>query len=168
MLLLLLIWTIGVGMMWSVTRGQLPLEGESETPRGWKAVLVLAQAIRQELMVADIDPRGLTDAQLKAEIKKRLHGGAVAFDGPLSGASRTIAQVWKQWLIREKWWFAALVASLSCWTLKLISTFAFVVMVHVSFGVAFAMLVGQSSRSRLIMFFAFSVLGLIVASALSV
>lgn len=49
---------------------------DSEVPRGWRAVLLLAEAIKQELVEADINPHSMKDRQLKVEVEQRLRGGA--------------------------------------------------------------------------------------------
>lgn len=58
--------------MWLKAHFKLPLIGYPEIPRGWRCVLLLAEAIRKELVEADIDPSSLTDQELKDKIREHL------------------------------------------------------------------------------------------------
>ncbi|KAG7291861.1 hypothetical protein NEMBOFW57_001883 [Staphylotrichum longicolle] len=71
----LLIWTIGIWMVWFKARiNQL----SGEVPNGWKGLLHLASSMKSDLSATGIDPTALSDDQLRVEIQRHLQGGTVS------------------------------------------------------------------------------------------
>ncbi|OTB15936.1 hypothetical protein K445DRAFT_22256 [Daldinia sp. EC12] len=64
-LTLLSLGTIGTYILWLKARFQLPLQGELETYKGWRAVMFMGEKMSKAFQDAGIDARSLTDSQLK-------------------------------------------------------------------------------------------------------
>ncbi|KAK0615263.1 hypothetical protein B0T17DRAFT_602313 [Bombardia bombarda] len=110
----LVLWSVGLYLVWLKANMQLPLEGMPEVPRGWMALIILGDAIRAELSAQEIDPSSLTDDELKKKISEHLRGGAVSLsDKDLKHPGYSLRRGFLVWLKREKWWFAALCISLA-------------------------------------------------------
>lgn len=80
---MLLVWTLGIWLVWLKTRIHVPLDGHrdgGEVPRGWKSLLHLASTMQRDLSAADISPALLTDGQLQAEMRRRFKGGRVLLE----------------------------------------------------------------------------------------
>ncbi|KAI1088581.1 hypothetical protein F5B19DRAFT_420375 [Rostrohypoxylon terebratum] len=176
---LLMIWTIGISIMWSRAHHKLPLQGHPETPKGWKALMLLADAMSMELPAADIDAHKLKDAEVKNLIRERLQGGTVQFDAPLTNRKpnfRAGAYGWvknntlgKQ-IYRNKWWIVAilfaaipLIPSLVDGIYVLpIGVFLIAVSSCTILGIMFSLTIGSTTRSRLFVTSLWTVAGLIV------
>ncbi|KAI1770824.1 hypothetical protein F4818DRAFT_222256 [Hypoxylon cercidicola] len=159
------IWIAGT--LWLKARFQLPLRGGAEIPKFWRSLLILAGAMDKELNENEICPCDLTDRQLGSEIDNRLKGGSVSFYMPLERRCDSPRHSFSEWFKKEKWWCLALLTSA-----------AFVYPVHrlfflaaffaiVACGVAFAIGIGKTSRSRILMIMCWFMVGTIVASGLS-
>ncbi|OTA56503.1 hypothetical protein K449DRAFT_306300, partial [Hypoxylon sp. EC38] len=98
------IWTVGTYIIWLKAQFQLPLQGQAETPRGWRAILILAENINRELRGAGIDAHSLTDRQLKKKIKNQLQGGTVSFEASLTRRGYSFRHGTRQWLRKERKW----------------------------------------------------------------
>lgn len=108
LLIVLFIWTTGICMMWFKNRRHLPLQDESEVPRGWRAVQELSRAMERELLPKRIDVTKATDRETKRKIRKRLRGGTISLHGTLTKPDyRTWPAFWS-WAWREKWWMVVL------------------------------------------------------------
>lgn len=97
-------WTIGIFFTWQTAHSRLVIPDGCEVPRGWRAIILLAEAIKQELAKVDIDPHSMTDRQLKAEIQNQLRGGAITLEGT---TTPTCPRRFREWIRRNKWWHAA-------------------------------------------------------------
>ncbi|KAI1386794.1 uncharacterized protein F4822DRAFT_411246 [Hypoxylon trugodes] len=157
LVILLSIWTIGIWMMWLKARRQLPPKDQVQIPKGWRAILVLAERMNEELQNANIDINFLTDQQLKEEIQKQLHGGSVSFNITTSRNYSFRRGLWL-WLKREWKWCLILVL-----TMILAGTFIYWPYSNNGFlfslgfvpplpwGVMFAMVLGNTTRSKAFM-----------------
>lgn len=106
--LVLIIWTIGIFVTWKTAHARLYFPNNSEVPRGWRAIILLAEAIKQELVEAGIDPHSMKDRQLKVEIEKRLGGGAITLANTQNPPRR---RYFRELVRRNKWWYAATLIS---------------------------------------------------------
>lgn len=95
-------------MTWKIAHARLYFPNNSEVPRGWRAIILLAEAIKQELVEADIDPHSMKDRQLKVEIEQRLGGGAITL---ADTQSPTRQRYFRELVRRNKWWYAATLVS---------------------------------------------------------
>ncbi|KAI5925774.1 hypothetical protein F4810DRAFT_658176 [Camillea tinctor] len=154
---LLFIWTIGTYIMWLKARFQLPLEGQPEVPRRWKSILVLAEAINQELVENSIHIQSMTDRQIEREIYKKLKGGTLSFDIPLRRSGYSFRRGLWRWLKREKWWCVAwFCSSLSVLSVPLVVLWPFWFVIPsvpywFCFSTLFAISVGTTKKSRFLL-----------------
>ncbi|KAI0111687.1 hypothetical protein F4814DRAFT_460837 [Daldinia grandis] len=139
--------TIGIYILWLKAQFQLPLQGEVETHRGWRAILVMAEKMDKELQEAGIDARSLTDQRLKVAIRKQLHGGSVSFDAPLTRSGYSFRHGMWQWIKRERKRFLTL----------LLTT------ILTGPGICS---VGSTKRSRLLMMLSWTTCGIIIGLGL--
>ncbi|KAI1421473.1 hypothetical protein F5Y12DRAFT_718434 [Xylaria sp. FL1777] len=92
-------WTSGTCLLSYQTNRFPPLQGQPERPRGLRALILLADAVRSELEASEINPHSLTDKQLKRHISKRLKGGSTFFGFPIrkkNTRSRSVLQLVKE------------------------------------------------------------------------
>lgn len=176
--LLTLLWGVGLYIIWLKSRIQLPLRGSREVPRGWRALIHLAETMRTDLDRHGIDPANMTDRELKTWIHKNTNGGAVTFqnsdDGlpPLENPGLGLLAAFRQWLRRgeNKWWFSAygvittvaISVGLGLWgryTLLRMS------LLGLSNGLFWAITVGRSGVSKTMLVTFWFLMGVILASS---
>ncbi|KAI3327382.1 hypothetical protein HD806DRAFT_486918 [Xylariaceae sp. AK1471] len=80
----LLSWTLGTCILWLKSHFLLPFQDELEVPRGYTALLLFADTIDEQLSGAGFDTQFLTNNQFNTEIQKSLQGGAISFKASLS------------------------------------------------------------------------------------
>ncbi|KAI1779342.1 hypothetical protein F4818DRAFT_247218 [Hypoxylon cercidicola] len=155
--------------MWLKAHSRLPLQGQAEVPRGWKSVLILAEKMGKELHEAGIDVHSLTDRQLKEKVRKQLQGGSVSLDTPLTKSGHSFRRGVRQWFeAKRRWCLAMLMASILLWGGWGIAVWkefmlAFMILVPCLFlGSVFAIGVGSTIRSSLLMMLFWSMLGVII------
>lgn len=153
-------------ILWLKARFQLPLEGQSEVPKGWKSVLILAEKMSKELQEAGINIHSLTDRQLKEVVRKRLQGGSVSLETSLMKKGYSFRRGIKQWFEANKAWCltilptSALVLGGWLFTFYYWDAIAVVILFPcLFFGWLFAIGVGSTIRSSLIMMLVWVVLG---------
>lgn len=87
MIILLAIWTIGIGVMWIRTHIIMQRRGREYLAGEHKAILELANAMQDQL--TDINAEGikgvrtLNETKLRCRITKDLCGGSIAYTTPL-------------------------------------------------------------------------------------
>ncbi|KAI2464921.1 hypothetical protein F4781DRAFT_50200 [Annulohypoxylon bovei var. microspora] len=177
--ILLSIWTFGISTMWLRAHFKLPLRGHPETPRGWKAVTLLADNMNMELPEADIDIHTLRDTEVRKKIKEHLGGGSVRFDAPLTRKEYSLRTGFYTWIknntlgkqiYRNKWWIAALLLAAVPYTPLLlyglyvlpIGFFLMVISSCTILGVLFALGIGSTTRSRFFVTSLWIIAGLVV------
>lgn len=155
-------------MMWLKARFQLPLQGQTEVPKGWKSILVLAEKMSKELHESGIDVDSLTDRQLKEEVRKQLQGGSVSFDTPLTTKGYSFRRGMKQWFKAKRRWCLTMLLTLILlwlvWGFALYMEFdiaAVTLLPCLFLGSVFAIGVGSTIRSSLLMLLFWIVLGVI-------
>jgi hypothetical protein len=150
------VWSGAVFLLW--LKGHINLSGGSSAPRGWKSIVTLAEAMRQEFKQANIDPSTTTDKQLKDDIRAHLHGGTVSFATALQDGNCGLHKGIGKWLAKEAFWCVAVAGTgtvASCIVLLSFSSYIhlryfFPVWLWVTFlGQIFGMLIGKTNRSRL-------------------
>ncbi|KAI1346320.1 hypothetical protein F5Y01DRAFT_321917 [Xylaria sp. FL0043] len=148
--ILLIIWTSGTCLLRHRAHRFLPLEGQPERPRGFRALLLVAEAIESELQASGIDPHSLKNKQLKHQIYKSLRGGSTSF--PFSLRRKTIrSRTALQWVKEDLWWLI-IVAAIGV-TLLLSLGPAFI---PISLGIFSTYFIGTTARSRIFLFTTFS------------
>ncbi|KAI0857336.1 hypothetical protein F4860DRAFT_517918 [Xylaria cubensis] len=76
---LLIIWTSGTCLLRYQTHKFPPLQDQPERPRGLRALILLAEAVKSDLEANGIDPHTLTNRQLNRLIYQNLKGGSASF-----------------------------------------------------------------------------------------
>ncbi|KAI8630873.1 hypothetical protein F5Y19DRAFT_473993 [Xylariaceae sp. FL1651] len=98
----LLVWTFGTCILWLKSYFRLPFQAQLEVPRGYTALLLIAETIEEQLDQVGLDAISLTNRQMKAEIQKSLQGGA--FSLKASPQHETL----HHWIKKERIWLCAL------------------------------------------------------------
>ncbi|TRX93468.1 hypothetical protein FHL15_005743 [Xylaria flabelliformis] len=102
-LLLLIIWTSGTCLLRYQTHKFPPLQDQPERPRGLRALVLLAEAVKSGLEANGIDPHTLTDRQLNRLIYKNLKGGSASFGFP-PRKKRAYNRRFLQWATKNLGW----------------------------------------------------------------
>ncbi|KAK3987144.1 hypothetical protein QBC44DRAFT_246574 [Cladorrhinum sp. PSN332] len=114
----LLIWTIGINLLWIKTEINLPLsQYPSEVPQGWQCILYMAKRMRKDLKALGVQSAtGMTDKQLRDLIETKLDGGQISFgavpmlEGDADGHNVTGLRRWIwAWCKAEAGWAFAFV-----------------------------------------------------------
>jgi hypothetical protein len=157
MIILLLLWSIGIFLMYVCAEITLSKSGESEVIGEYKAVFALANAVQAQLgrgleKEEPSDAYALSENQIRRRITKNLNGGSMSLDHlpPFTEAQdvhRTSTSL-KVLLRKEKWWlgtFAVMLAGVLVGVgLSRGLLWAFLVPVEM----AFILYVGRSKKSR--------------------
>ncbi|KAI1413297.1 hypothetical protein F5Y13DRAFT_161016 [Hypoxylon sp. FL1857] len=176
---LLFIWTVGISIMWLRVRSKLPHQGHPEVPKGWKAVILLAEAMNMELPQAHIDVHTLKDQEVKEKIHDRLGGGSVRFDAPLRRKEYSFRADLYMWFMtndlgkrtwRNKWWWAVLLIAIAPFPPVMMlgeyvlppGVFLITMSSCTILGVLFALSLGSTIRSRLFVTWTWIMVGLVV------
>ncbi|KAL1862937.1 hypothetical protein Daus18300_008268 [Diaporthe australafricana] len=107
-LALLLLWTLGVWIMWLHGHLELASRGRYEVPKELKAALYLADSIRNDLNAAGQEASFLTNNELGKYAAKHLKGGKVEIEGlSLDGGYSFRRNSW-QWIKNNKLWIFGL------------------------------------------------------------
>ncbi|OTB02088.1 hypothetical protein M426DRAFT_13927 [Hypoxylon sp. CI-4A] len=177
--ILFIVWTIGISILWLRVHFKLPLEGHPEVPKGYKAVIILAEAMKAELPEADIDVNGLPDSDVGEGVRSLLNGGSVSFNAPLAQRDfsfRRSLYVWfrtnkvRHTLWRNKlWWIALFIAPLPI--PAVVFTGSYIVPAGIFFiavsscavlGLLCALPFASTTRSRLFLVLCWEIIALIV------
>lgn len=165
--------------MWLRARHRLPLRGHPEVPKGWKAVILLADAMDKELMEADIDAHALRDQQVKNKIQKYLQGGSVRFDAHLTRKKVNIRREIRNWFKHNRlleltyvnrWWLIGIILSVVPVTMSMMTgiysqpggIFLLAIFGCAILGILSALAVGSTLRSRLFVTTSWVLAGLVV------
>ncbi|KAI1770104.1 hypothetical protein F4818DRAFT_433974 [Hypoxylon cercidicola] len=179
MVALLFVWTIGISVMWLRARHRLPLRGHPEVPKGWKAVILLAEAMDKELLEAEIDAHSLRDQEVKNQIRNHLQGGSIRFDACLTRREVSFRRGFRNWFkynrlleqtYANKWWLTIALVSTAPVLGSMMSglynqpggVFLLSIFGCVILGVLSALAIGSTLRSRLFMMSSWFLAGLVV------
>jgi hypothetical protein len=163
-MILLLLWTMGMYIMWIYTHSTLALRKclPEEIPGENRAVLELAVAMQDELDIKDTNPTLLREKQLKERIKKEIRGGSIS-SANLSSTleSHSLRKSLITWFKIEKWWFLAILStSAICLTGRLfIFNDVYWWFLSIWFGQFWAFCIGTTVGSRLLIILIWSFAG---------
>jgi hypothetical protein len=176
MVIFLLLWTIGIYIMYLRAHFTLRLQHRTCVPGEIKAVFELSDAMKSGFQSIDQDPANLEEHQLRRRIRDALKGGQIAYhhnlpvplDSPERYSFRKGVVRWlkrrKSWWKSERWWLVALVIVSTLFsTAWIYSSGFFLFMLGPIVGIIFAMQIGSTLRSRLFIVFVLS-----LASALAI
>ncbi|ROV94215.1 hypothetical protein VSDG_05680 [Cytospora chrysosperma] len=115
-LVLLTIWTFGTWYMWLDAHLSLTNRGKFEIPHGIKAVLYLADSIRNDFNDLGEEPGLFTDEELRKHAAEHLRGGKVMIQVSESQVDLSLRWGSWHWLKTNKLWASAfLIAIASSW-----------------------------------------------------
>ncbi|KAM7210172.1 hypothetical protein V8F06_014449, partial [Rhypophila decipiens] len=167
--ILLLVWTVGTYMMWLGPHKSLRRLGAKETPRKYGAAMSLVTGVTRELRhTAQNSPQTLTNRQLERIVKTDLDGGNIANENilvPFYGSDYKIcASLWAWVKSRASLVVQLTILSLYLWfalpspSLFLVFGVIFIVPVHT--GIAFALAIGKTRKTRVFL----AVLGFLIGT----
>lgn len=167
MMILLWLWTIGITIMWALTKLTMKQRGREDVAGEYKAVFELSDAMREQLSPLQNedakDVREIDESTLRKRITKDLRGGTIAYETLLlsEGESSTADSDWsvKGWAKREAWWLLALVTSMIVSGLCIRAFISqggrgdLFIFWALPFALMFSMYVGTTHRSRSMVLF---------------
>ena len=162
-LALLLIWTVGTWLMW--LKAHIALQAQEKSMAGdYKAILCLAAAILEQSAGDNANIDSLTEKELRDKIVREMGGGLILDQqgGTQDGYSLRLMFFRGN---KPLWWLAFGSASIllaACTALRLAIGLSLYASIFV--GLAIALVVGRSDRSKLALVGPFVVLGLILSS----
>ncbi|KAH6695389.1 hypothetical protein F5X68DRAFT_198362 [Plectosphaerella plurivora] len=145
--LLLLLWAIGVWILWLKAHKELQRRGGIEASSRYRAVLDLASALDQEVSKNGETARTLTNKQLTTHVKKRLRGGAFKVDTPAPTLQYRFWKSFWHWAWGHIWWILLFVCTSFMITLSAVSA-------TMGASIAAALLIGKTTRTRILIFLA--------------
>ncbi|KAK5660028.1 hypothetical protein OQA88_13496 [Cercophora sp. LCS_1] len=166
--ILTLIWSIGLTIMSLIAYHRLPLVDTPETPRGWRAVIHLGEAIREFLERHTISPLELTDQEVKTKIfelsLKEPRGGTIRFNEPKKNRRGRLGDMmYVQIRSTPKWTLRGLLlASLICGIMihvRLGGPILSCILLSLIVGQFWAIIFGRDMVARLIILFMWSLVG---------
>ncbi|ROW10428.1 hypothetical protein VMCG_01603 [Cytospora schulzeri] len=110
-LILLTFWTFGVWIMWLRAHLELTSRGKHEVPHGLKAVLYLADSIRDDFDSIGEEAESLSDEELRRHAKEQLGGGKVKIEAPESQTRYSLRRSLWHWLKTNSLWTLAFTRS---------------------------------------------------------
>lgn len=143
--LLLLLWAIGVWILWLKAHKELKRRGQVEASSRYRAVLDLASALEQEVSKDGETARTLTNKQLTTHVKKRLHGGAIKVDTLAPISQYKFRKSFWPWVKGHAWW--TLLIFITCGMLTVAALLA-----TLGASIAAALLIGKTTRTRVLLF----------------
>ncbi|KAK3987145.1 hypothetical protein QBC44DRAFT_372434 [Cladorrhinum sp. PSN332] len=120
--ILILMWTLGIFLIWLKAEINLPLPGHQEVPRGWLSLLQMADSLRTECVDSDISVTHTTDSVLKREVPKTINGGHISFDTNWGGDTGMLSLrtwIWA-WCKNSPGWVVIFGANLSLFVASLV------------------------------------------------
>ncbi|KAI0543760.1 hypothetical protein F4679DRAFT_567475 [Xylaria curta] len=159
-------WVVGCFILLISNHARHQYPKDFETPKGYQALGILIESIEEQLLGSDAKVSAVTDGKMRSEIKAKLAGGSISFNPP-----RHI-NAFRRWFNKERAWFICLCislaitlisypASFAIWDLWIVSNVFF----FVSLGILFAIIVGRTLGSRLILVLCWAVLSGITTTA---
>ncbi|KAK3378805.1 hypothetical protein B0T24DRAFT_522841 [Lasiosphaeria ovina] len=172
-ILLLLVWSVGIFILWVKAQRHLPLPGEIEVPQGWKALIELSSTMKQELDSKNINPKNLTDKQLKDKIRKSLRDGSVSLQYPLQRHNHKIGRRFGEFFASNAWWFVSWLAAISLTTIvishsPIMLRTVWCTLGALAFGIFWAIVVGTTRRSKAAIAIFWALVGLCIGLTLQV
>ncbi|KAI0449686.1 hypothetical protein F5B21DRAFT_33270 [Xylaria acuta] len=144
------LWTIGCLALLLSRHTWHRLAKDTEAPKGYQALGILVGSIDEQLTDSNVKASTTTDQLLKTTINTKLDGGSMSFNAPVQ------IETFRQWFAKEQIWFICLcvwVASTLAFFIAGFSDAFFWIFIiplfYLSLGTLFAIIVGQTSWSRL-------------------
>jgi hypothetical protein len=157
---MLLVWAIGVCLMWTKARLSLLRQANPRVPTKYEATLMLASDIDLSL---GTDNRPDTYQSIDRYIAQDLRGGRISVFETTNGTDFGLWKEFSKWIKQNKWWFAGLVIltpySIFGWVLAPLALFVFVVVLNAA--IIFALAVGATPNARFGFFFCGVVLAIV-------
>ncbi|KAK4182960.1 hypothetical protein QBC35DRAFT_394917 [Podospora australis] len=107
-MVVLLVWSVGVYIMWLHSNFNLPLTKYDEVPKDWACVMHMAATLSRDLKAQGLDAEAVTDRQLKTLISELGDGGSISFGAELEHDA--VIGIWRaigRWVNMERWWTLA-------------------------------------------------------------
>ncbi|KPM44322.1 hypothetical protein AK830_g2296 [Neonectria ditissima] len=149
MLALLLIWTIGIYIMWLKARLTLRLNGHPGTAHGWHCLLQLADIMEKQLEDVEIDSGVLSESELNQQIRRLLEGGSVMSPVGFPKGTYSFRRGIFSWLKRERWWVPFLIGLVASLIILPVYTSSLPGLVIVVPGVVMSFSVGRAAKTIL-------------------
>jgi hypothetical protein len=168
-LLTLLIWSIGMGVVWVRTDLTLRAREIRDIPGKYKAIIELAEALQKEFDKEGMDPVDLKEEQITRKIRQDLKGGRIMHDQATTQQSRyRLRSILGRWFKMNKWWWLGYIFLTIFWTMPLISSNLpwFYFFLTISNGVLLVMLfTGWRTMSKVI-FISFCIIVAIIPAGI--
>ncbi|KAI0182319.1 hypothetical protein EV127DRAFT_355165 [Xylaria flabelliformis] len=103
--LILITWTSGTCLLRYQTHKFPPLQDQPERPRGLRALILIAEAVKSDMKANGVDLHTLTNRQLNRLIYKNLKGGSASFGFP-PRKKRAYNRRLLQWAKQDLGWLA--------------------------------------------------------------
>jgi ABC-type sugar transport system permease subunit len=163
--IMLLVWIIGILLMWAVARATLQQRNRSNIAGEYKATVELAASMRKELSEEPDELLVLSEEEIKERIRG-VDGGNISYNTSVLERPMSVKEKVKAWCRRELWWLCSLlvlVIAVSCvWALLLTRTLRrrvnnlvlnlVVVVAYMAsgcvYGLVFSLAFGSTWRSR--------------------
>jgi hypothetical protein len=166
--IMLLLWIIGILIMWAVACATLQQRNRTDIASEYKATVELAASMHKELSQEPKELLLLSEREIKERIGG-VDGGNIAYNTSILERPMSLKKKVKAWFRREVWWLCsllALVIAVSClWPLLLVRNMSILgqiqnvvvqkLLVVVAFlasgcicGLFFSLAFGSTSRSR--------------------
>lgn len=177
MVILLLIWVIGIYILWLRTHIIMKKRGITKIAGENQAILELAHAIQEQVVQLEnergLDKTTLSESTLQRRIDQDLGGGSISY------AKSVIVEVeegctnhvgfWG-WLKKDKWWLTgmcfAILVSVTCGLMSPIILLGFI---SLPLEIAFAMVIGTTKESRaILLFWSFMLLTVVLELAVGI
>lgn len=154
-LILLTIWTFGIYIMWLSAHLKLRSRGRYEVPHGLKAVLYLADSIRDDFNGLGEEAELLTDEELRRLARKELRDGKIKIQ---ASEFQTDHSLWRSswhWLKHNYLWALVYPAAVA----HFFSSFS-VASLLLSLVMSFAMAAGWGRKTRAVIAWAVFIIGI--------
>jgi hypothetical protein len=156
--IMLLVWIIGILLMWAVARATLQQRNRSNIAGEYKATVELVASMRKELSEEPDELLILSEEEMKERIRG-VDGGNISYNTSVLERPMSVKERVKAWCRRELWWLCSLlvlVVAVSCaWALLLTDSVMDFFVVLVAFlasgcvyGLVFSLAFGSTWRSR--------------------
>jgi hypothetical protein len=160
--------------MWLYTHYTLLLRSRlsEEVSGAHRAVLELAAAMQSELDLADLDVSLLREKQFDERIKNEIRGGTVSYAYAEEKMEMySIRSGLREWWRKYGWWFVAMFCTMALWTIGL-STLLWpsplsVWLAFIWFGQLWALCIGTTTGSRLLILLFWGVIGAFTVAILA-
>lgn len=164
MIMLLLIWMIGIYLMWLRAHIVSKRRGTQDSVGEYKAIFALAYAMQAQLEETTKEEgqnvSTLTEAQLRRRITKDLSGGSISYKSSLlheedgeDVKADTTGWGFKAWWKEEMWWIIGMLVALVGWIVPVVYSLYVIFAWVLPLVWVFVMVVSSSGRVRAVLLF---------------